>query len=219
MARPKNSFKFYLISAFFLSAMVFLSGLSIGFLANEFKQKNIAGDLDSMRQNLESAELELLLMDFLKDELGCDYFRQKSGEISMQAHELGLKVISYESNNGFLDDEYYSIKKRYVNLLAKNWLAVEKSKGICDLNYSTILYFYVNKEDCDNCAEQAAVLSGIKSIYNDDALIYAIDSSLDLESANILEAAYGIDSYPSIVINGQAYNGLIAFSQIREILG
>jgi len=218
MVKPKNSFRFYALVAFFLAGVVFLSGFSIGFLINDFKQQDLSSDLSSIKDFVEKNDVEISLMDYLNDNISCDYLSLRASTINERTHELGIKVETYENNNGILNDEYYALKKSYINSLINNWINVQKAKELCDLNYSTILYFYNLKEDCPQCAQQAIVLSSIKDLYGANALIYSIDSTLGLDSVNILRYSYNITEFPSLVINGEVYFGYVSFSDIKEML-
>jgi hypothetical protein len=217
MVKPKNSFRFYVIISFFLASVVFLSGFSIGFLINDFKQKDLSADLNSIKDSVEKNQVEIALMNYLNDKISCDYMNLRVSSINEKAYELGLKVGTYENNNGVLNEDYYALKRSYVNSLINNWINVNNAKDLCNLSYSTILYFYTYKEDCPKCNEQAVVLSTIKDLYGLNALIYSIDSTLDLDSVNILKYSYNITEYPSLVINGKTFSGYVPFSDIKEM--
>ncbi|MDD5053953.1 MAG: hypothetical protein PHT91_00285 [Candidatus Nanoarchaeia archaeon] len=219
MVKPKNSFKFYAMLALFLSLLVFLSGFSIGFLVNDFKQKSISSDLSNIMKLIESNEVEIALMNFLDDEISCEYLNLRVGSINQEVHELGLRVSAYEGANSVLTEEYYSIKKSYINALINNWINVEKARNLCSLNYSTILYLYALKEDCPRCEEQVYALSRIKSQYGIDSLIYSIDTTLGLEAVNMLMYSYNISAFPSLVINGKTHSGYASSQRIRELMG
>jgi hypothetical protein len=217
MVKPKRSLKFYLIIAFFMSSALFISGLSIGFLFNDLKQSNMQESFDSMKSMVESAEIELVLMDFLKEDLKCEYFMKSAKLMATESHELWAKVVLYEKN-GILNDEYYSLKKSYVNSLIKNWVSIEKSKQICELNYSTILYFYTNPNDCPRCSEQGNILDAIRIYYNNEILIFPLDANLELDAVDILINVYNVTKYPSLVINGETHLGYLDYPALKDIL-
>jgi hypothetical protein len=217
MVKPKNSFRFYVIISLFLTSVIFLSGFSIGFLINEFKQKDLSADLNLIKDSVEKNEVEIALMDYLDNKISCEYLSLRVNSISEKVNNLGLKVGTYENNNGILNEDYYSLKRSYTNSLINNWINVQKAKELCNLNYSTILYFYSLKEDCPKCAQQAAVLSTIKDLYGVNALVYSIDSTLGLDSVNILRYSYNITEFPSLVINGKNYSGYVPFLDIKEL--
>ncbi len=217
MVKPKNSLKFYLIIAFFIAAVLFISGLSVGFLFNDLKQNNMQESFDSMKDMVENAELELVLMDFLKENLKCEYFMTSTKLMATESHELWAKVVLYEKN-GILNDEYYSLKRSYVNSLIKNWVSIEKSKQLCELNYSTILYFYTNPNDCPDCSEQGNVLDAIRIYYNNEILIFPLDTNIGLDAVDILINVYNITQYPSLVIDGETHLGFMNYQKLKEIL-
>ncbi|MDD4353840.1 MAG: conjugal transfer protein TraF [Candidatus Nanoarchaeia archaeon] len=217
MVKPKNSFRFYVIVSFFLASIVFLSGISIGFLINDFKQQDLNEDLASIKDSVEKNEVEIALMDYLNDNISCDYLNLRLNSINERVYDLGLKVGTYENSNGILNEDYSTLKKSYINSLINNWINVQTAKKLCNLNYSTILYFYTFKEDCNLCEEQAMVLSTIKNLYGSHVMIYSIDSTLGLDSVNILRYSYNITQYPSLVINSKTYSGYVSFLELKEM--
>jgi hypothetical protein len=217
MVKPKNSFRFYAIIAFFLTFIVFFSGFSIGFLINDFKQKDLNADLTLIKDSVEKNQVEIALMNYLNDNISCDYMKLRVSSINEKVYDLGIKVGNYEDNNGVLNEDYYNLKKSYINSLINNWINVNNAKDLCKLNYSTILYFYSLKETCPECEKQTVVLSAIKELYGINALIYSIDSTLELDTVNILRYSYNVTQYPSLVINGKTYSGFVSFSDIKEM--
>jgi hypothetical protein len=217
MVKPKNSFRFYVIVSFFLASIVFLSGISIGFLINDFKQQDLNADLISIKDSVEKNEVEIALMNYLNDNISCDYLNLRLNSINERVYDLGLKVGTYENSNGILNDDYSTLKKSYINSLINNWINVQTAKKLCNLNYSIILYFYTFKEDCNLCEEQAMVLSTIKNLYGSNVMIYSIDSTLGLDSVNILRYSYNITQYPSLVINSKTYSGYVSFLELKEM--
>ncbi len=200
-----------------MSAILFISGLSVGFLFNDLKQNNMQESFDSMKEMVENAELELVLMDFLKENLKCEYFMTSTKLMATESHELWAKVVLYEKN-GILNDEYYSLKRSYVNSLIKNWVSIEKSKQICELNYSTILYFYASPNDCPDCSEQGNILDAIRIYYNNEILIFPLDTSIGLDAVDILINVYNITQYPSLVIDGETHPGFMNYQKLKETL-
>jgi hypothetical protein len=61
------------------------------------------------------------------------------------------------------------------------------------------------------------MLSTIKELYGVNVLVYSIDSTLGLDSVNILRYSYNITQFPSLVINGKTYSGYVSFSDIKEV--
>ena len=65
----------------------------------------------------------------------------------------------------------------------------------------TILYFYSNKEDCNDCEQQGYVLSYIKKKYP-SVRVYSFDINIENQAIDIIKENYDINIAPSVVING-----------------
>ena len=206
MAEKKHSTNFYFITAFFVSSVIFISGIGIGMIINELKSSSISSSIEEMSSSLADAEIELLLMDYLGSNLSCDYLMLKSSDLSIQSAELGNKLDLFEESNQVNLESYIPLKEDYMRVLIKNWLTLENIKKSCNANYSTILYFY-NNEGCASCENQAFVLQYYKNLMQNDVMIFAIDSSLNMGIIELLRYNYDIHEYPSLVINGEPYPG------------
>lgn len=217
MVKKKMSTKAYMIIALFLSTIVFVSGISIGILIDEFKSSSITSNIEELHNSIVDAEIELLLLDYFGGNLSCNYLIAKSEELSKQSSELGSRLISFEQSNQIIPEVYTPLKEDYTRVLIKNWIMLENIKNSCNANYSTILYFY-NNDICDLCEEQAYVLNYYKNIFESNVMIFAIDAALDIGTIDMLLSNYEIDEYPSLVVDGVAHQGFQNSTFLGELL-
>lgn len=216
MAVKKRSTKFYLIMAFFVSALIFASGLGIGLVVDEFKSTAISSNLADMSNSLQDAEIELLLFNYFGSNVSCNYLMLKTAELSDESTNLGNKLNLFEESNQVNSGSYIPLKEDYMRVLVKNWLTIENIKTSCNADYTTILYFY--NQECGLCDNQAFILSYFKELYTDDLMVFAIDAGLNMSLINLLRYNYGVYEYPSLVINGKFYSGYQNATVINEIL-
>ncbi len=217
MVKKKRSTSFYFIMAFFVSSVIFMSGIGLGFVLDNMKSDIISSSIEDMRSSLQDAEIELLIMDYLGGNLSCDYLTLKSSELSSVSSELGEELSFFEHSNQINPSTYTPLKEEYTRVLIKNWITLEEIKSSCNINYSTILYFY-NNLDCEQCDSQAFILQYYKNLLHDNVMIFAIDAGLNISSVDLLRYNYGVFEYPSLVINGELHSGYQEASVLNNIL-
>ena len=214
----KRSVKIYMVMAFFLSSLIFFAGVGAGLLVEEMKNNQLISELASVKTSLQDAEIELKLMNYMKENISCDYLLLKSEELSRQADEEGGKLELYESSQPLNSRNYLLLKKDYMRLLVNNWLTMKRIKDSCGANYTTILYFYSNR-NCAECDKQGYVLDYFKHKLGNRVMIFSLDSSLNLSFIDMLRYNYGIKSYPSLVINGRVFNRFVNSTELAGLLG
>lgn len=146
---------------------------------------------------------------------GCQAMQQWVNETVKESQDLRRDVAQYENSRKIRNPQYDVLKKRYMNLLVQNILEVNRVEENCDKNYTEIIYFYSN--DCQVCKDQGAVLSHVGG-NSQDTIIYALDSSLEMDTIRYLETTYGVDEYPSLVINEELYSGFRGREELKGII-
>jgi hypothetical protein len=217
MAVKKRSTTFYFLMAFFVSSIIFISGIGIGLVIDQLKSESITDNIISLQNSLQDAETELLLMDYLGGNLSCNYLMLKSSDLSEQSSELGTQLDLFEQSNQINSEAYTPLKEEYTRVLINNWLTLESIKSSCSANYTTILYFYDNDE-CEFCENQAYVLQYYKNVYENNLMIFALDAGINMSIVELLKYNYGVYEYPSLVINGVLYSGYQDFNELGELL-
>jgi len=217
MVKAKHNTNFYFIMAFFLSLILFVSGISIGFLLDNLKAQDINSNLQEIEESLKEAETELLLMDYFEGNFSCDYLMFKSADLGERAQTIGENVVLFEASNQVNLETYISLKKEYMRILLNNWLTLENIKESCNANYSTILYFYNNNE-CPDCENQGYVLSYYKNLMKENLMIFSLDAGLNMSSIDLLKYNYNITTYPALVVDGEVYEGFLDSTSLGQIL-
>jgi len=217
MVKREINYGLYLV-VLVISTVIFTTGLLVGNALNQSKEDSISKDLAYLDEARNLQETNMLLLNTL-EEKRCDVL---SAYIDMMIPELetfGERVDRYESSSDskrFGLDEYRILKNRYMILLIKYWTLIRSYEKDCGKPIDDIIYFYSN-EKCEDCKAQGIILDSIKK-NNPDILIFSLEGDSNLSSVMILAKTYNITEYPSTVINGDPYNGLLSKSQIEEIL-
>lgn len=200
-----------------MTLVVFAAGVLFGLWVGQEKVTELEQTTASLKSSIETAELQFALLDVLEPDVACNYLVSTANDLGKKSDELALEVERYESTQKINERDFQSLKKEYTATLIRNWVTLEKIKDACESSYTTILYFYSNN-DCSKCKDQGIVLTYIKDKLEDDVMIFALDTDLNLMTVNALKESYGIGEYPSMVIRDSKYSGFISTEEITSVL-
>jgi len=206
-----------LLSALVISAMFFVAGFSVGYSINREKLTTIESDMKSVVKEVDSFQLQFLFFDILGENATCPLLVDTLSDINQDSYDIGSKLISYGSGDEIQDyDAYVSLKSEYSRLLVGYWLLANKLKEACKHDTSTIIYFY--SKECASCDDQGFILTYLKSKYSDKLLIFALDADLGEPSIEVLKKYYSIEEFPSLIIDGEPFDGFHSKEELEEIL-
>lgn len=199
-----------LLTTFLVLGVVFVAGKGL----SNHKVNALEKDVKEMEVDQRSQLLAYQLAS--ESEPNCQAMREWVNGTVKESQDLRRDVAQYENSRKIENSEYGVLKKRYMNLLVQNILEVRRVEDNCDKNYTEIIYFYSN--DCQVCRDQGSVLSHVSG-NNQDTIIYALDTSLDMDTISYLETKYGVKEYPSLVVNEELYSGFRDKAELKEIIG
>jgi len=201
---------------FLITAVIFITAI---LASNYFTQKRLTEIKDIESQisiDISASETQFSLLS----ELPCSEISNSllSGEMGA----LGDKLSFMEESRGSNDQEVLSLKKYYSLLEIKDFLLMQKIKSRCGSNSSkgglSIMYFYSNKGDCDDCQKEGFVLTKLREDYP-ELRVYSFDYNLDLSAVQTLIGIYNIEKkLPVILVNDRAYYGFKSVDDIKNIL-
>ena len=88
----------------------------------------------------------------------------------------------------------------------------------CGVKPITIIYFYSNKGDCDECKREGYVLTKLREEYP-ELRIYSFDYNLDLSAVKTLKSIYGVkNTLPALIIWDENYYGFKSATDIEKIV-
>ena len=214
MVKKKISTGFYLITLM-ITAIIFISGIYFGSFLNKMKVSELQNMVSDLEEKRTEQELNLLLANYLPNR-SCDIMNYEAEEMIPQINELARKVTFYEETKKFEEKDYEETKRNYMINLIKYWLYLENLKTNCDLNITTLIYFYSNK-NCELCEDQGIILDYMKNKHKNDLMIFALDTDVNLNSIKMIMRSYNITKLPSIVIDGQLYQGFVDKETMENI--
>ncbi len=200
------------IAAFIISVVLFSAGIYVG---KAMEIGNVTGLSEGISlANSKMNSIELLYLMGEDSATLCPVYRSELQKLDTQTESLGYQ-ISYLEDKGTRDPE---LKRQYFMLEASAYLLSQKVMTRCSgtANYSTVLYFY-NNRNCANCTAQGLALLDVKKKMGDKLRVYSFDGGLGSEIVDVLRLKYNVTVYPSLVINGQStYPGSRSTSWISE---
>jgi thiol-disulfide isomerase/thioredoxin len=200
-----------------LTTMVFALGLLLGLYIGQVKISGLETDMTGLRSSIDNTELQFLFLDVVKGNISCNYMLSEANELGDESGKLAIQVDRYESAQKIDDASFKELKLSYTSVLIKDWLILEKIKKTCNGSYATILYFYSNKY-CPKCQDQAVVLSYLKEKLGNNLMTFALDSDIGHNVVEALKQSYVINTYPSLIINGELYRGYTDLNQTTKAL-
>lgn len=204
------------VTVFVITLALFLVGVYIGIKLNDVFLIEFGQEVESLNVKMHSYELLFLLDD---STMSCDLYTEYSEVLDTETYNMGANLDYMEQHQGIEDKE---LKMQYFKLEMRDYLISKRMINLCDINQSIILYFYSN-EDCALCKEQGFELDKLKREINTENITkirtYTFDGNYK-ESAiiNALKKEFDITSYPTLIINGEKYEGLRRTQEIKNKL-
>jgi hypothetical protein len=216
MVKRRIAWEFYIVSAAITIFILFM-GIYLGIFLSKGKIEELKSELTSLKLKQEDLMFELSLFALNKN-ISCNMLTQALEKVIDEAGKLGDRVSLYETTEKIKDENFNELKKDYTLTLIRYWFYVEEIKKNCDKsNLVTVLYFYSN-QDCFDCLSQGTILTYMKQKYPQNLMVFALDYDLDLSIISSLKRVYGVQKVPSLVINGEKYEGLVTLEKLSEIL-
>lgn len=201
------------IFTFILTSIIFLGIL---YISNVFTKKRIA----EVRLIEDKISLDILASETqfaLLKESSCKAI-DHSTAFSEELNNLSQKLSYMENNLGADNQEVISLKKYYSLLQVKDYLLVKQVKEKCSVKPITVIYFYSNTGDCDDCVREGYVLTKLREEFP-ELRIYSFDYNLDLSVVKTMKSIYGVrDTLPALIIWDENYYGFKSTEDIEKII-
>ena len=214
--RRKINFTPMMISLF-ISLLVFSVGIYSGILISEEKIEFFEKKLNEVKIFQKDTALRLLLLQSFGNE-SCEFISYEIDKIMEEAEKLGKVLTDYEVEGRHVTPKFIELKKDYTLTLIHLWNYLETMKKICGKkDFLSIIYFYSNR-NCEECAEQGLILSYLKKKYPSNVMIFALDFDFNLGSLNILKHVYQIKKLPTLIVDGEKFEGKVDLETLENEL-
>lgn len=138
-----------------------------------------------------------------------------SSTLISELADLGTRLSYTENQLGNTNAQVIRLKKQYSLLEIRDYLVTKRLAAACGAKFKpvTVLYFYSNSGDCEDCDKAGYALSYLHDTY--PALrVYSFDYHLDLGALKTLVAVDKISSaLPAFVIGGKYSHGFTTLDE------
>ena len=203
--------KLKLFSIFITTTFIFTVGIFFGNVISNSQLDRIS----NLQQDLRTQSLSLELQYTLASQEPCNLTNLNI--IGDELYDLSELLANMEGSLGKLNPDVLSLKEYYSLLEIKHWLFLEKISKECKLEMPTILYFYSNLGDCDECERQGYILTYLKRS-EENLNVFSFDANIDNSVLNGLKEIYRIKNMklPVLIVNGKIYSGFMELEEIRK---
>lgn len=203
---------------YILVFLITLGIFALVFLFSNYLYNTRIAQVKNMEDNINQNILESEIQYALLADAPCD---TTEGGNPLQIGEINslARRLSYLEDQRSADDpEVIGLKKYYSLLQVKDYLLLRERAKQCSEKPLSIIYFYSNKGDCEDCKKMGYVLTSMREDY-DKLHIYAFDYNIGLSVIETLKSIYKLeDRFPVLIINRKAYYGFKTRSEVEALL-
>lgn len=209
-----------LIIAFLITLLIFISIYFSNLLLHKEREDVIEERMAAFIENYQDVQTLSLMSDVFGEEVTCLAMEAQVLSMNNELWETGTKIDQYRARTEeFMDDPFFLEQKKIFN--RNEVLYFSMIKGMeewCEVNQTSILFFYKKKEECVDCDAQAFVLTDIKHELGNEVAIFSFDQDVALAPVAILAEYYNVTTYPCTVIGEETYCGVYSKEEILKIL-
>ncbi len=209
----KIDYSRYLISLV-ITIAIFSTAFYVSYFFSQKRVDNVKSIQDSIAIDVMSTETEFLLK-----EVSCS--NEGASGVVKKLNELADKLTYTESKLGGDDEQVVYLKKYYSLLQIKDYILGKQTADSCGEAKRPIymMYMYSNQRDmCEDCQKQAAVLAGLRDIYP-ELRVYTFDYDLDLAPLDTIKKIYKTRAeFPILIVEDKAYYGLKSLEELKTLL-
>ena len=206
----------YLFAAV-LTLLIFSLGVMLGMVIEGKRVAVINEKANEQRLDFNSIQLQYEYINQLSLEKNCDALAKSFDNNVNTLEDTREKLESYHGQASVNKAEFDLIRREYTIAQFNYWLFAKKYKKLCNADIATILFFYDDEDKCNRCSDQGYILSYLKKTFGDRLLNFAIYGRYEDEPmVGIIKTAYGINEYPTLVIEDVAFDGFMAVDDVKE---
>jgi hypothetical protein len=197
-----------------ITIAIFSTAFYVSYFFSQKRVDNVKSIQDSIAIDVMSTETEFLLK-----EVSCS--NEGASGVVKKLNELADKLTYTESKLGGDDEQVVYLKKYYSLLQIKDYILGKQTADSCGEAKRPIymMYMYSNQRDmCEDCQKQAAVLAGLRDIYP-ELRVYTFDYDLDLAPLDTIKKIYKTRAeFPILIVEDKAYYGLKSLEELKTLL-
>ena len=199
---------------FFITLGIF----AIVFLLSDYLHNQRVGQVKNIEETINRNILESEIQYALLSDASCDTDESGNPFLINELNNLTKRLAYMEDQRGAQNPEVISIKKYYSLLEAKDYLLLRERAKQCGDKPLSIIYFYSNAGNCDECTKMGYVLTSMREDY-DQLHVYSFDYNLGLSVIETLKSIYKLeDRFPVLIINRKPYYGFKTREEVEALI-
>lgn len=210
------------ILAFLITIAIFFLGFFFGFVMDLQRVDYFTILNEKQKLDLRSIQLQYELVKSTATENQCNAFRFVFDNAILELEKNRARLESYTLDSKLEKENFNILRREYTLSQINFWQISEQLKSTCpsSSDFVTIIYFFSDTDTCKSCDDQAAVLDYYKAQLKENVLIFAIDEKFESEEPviSLLKNTYDITEYPTLIIEGDKYSGLVDDETMNGIL-
>jgi hypothetical protein len=208
--------------AFIITTAIFFLGFFFGFLMDLQRVDYFQSINDVNKLNIRSLELQNDLVRGGEWSNQCNAMRFMFDKAITELETNRDRLETYDHQSKVRQSDFDTIKREYVLSQINFWEIARNLKVSCpnSSDFISIIYFFSSKEKCPDCTAQAPVLNYYKEQLKENLLIFSIDEQFESQEPliTLLKTAYGVDSYPTLLIQNTTYRRLVGKEEMADLL-
>lgn len=204
-----------------ITLFIFFAGLSFGMGWDTVRVQSLTRAGQFQELDTRSIQLQhLVLAGMANTTSACRLLGQTIEDSVRSLHASLERLDRFESQAKFSGDEYRMLQRRYALDNIQYWYLARRARDQCDLDRVTVLYFFSGGH-CDTCPDQGTLLTYFKRLLGEHLLVFPLDIDLqdDEHMIGLLRASYGIERYPALVIEDQAFqDGVVPRDDLGRLI-
>jgi len=202
------------VVVFFITLGIF----AVIFLFSNYLYQQRLSQISTIESNINLSILESEIQYALLADASCDSDEGGNSLLINELNNLTRRLAYMEDQRGADNVEVLSLKKHYSLLQAKDYLLLRERTKQCKDKPLSILYFYSNKGDCEDCKKMGYVLTSMREDF-DKLHVYAFDFNLGLSVIETLKSIYRLNQeLPILVIDRKPYYGFKTREEIEALI-
>lgn len=187
---------------------------TVAFAINYLNRARIT-ELSAIEDQLSIDILSLDTQFSLLEAAPCDS-TASSTTLTGELADMGDRLSYAESQLGSDNAQVIRLKEQYSLLEIRDYLITKRLAAACGAKPTTVLYFYSNAGDCEDCDKAGYALSYLRDTYP-SLRVYSFDYNLDLGALRtFIDITKVKRQLPAFIINGKPYYGFTTLESLEK---
>lgn len=204
------------IIAGIITFIVFVLGVFAGLFIESQRLGFTTKTLTQQKVDTGSLQLQYVYLNTLNLEENCGAVKKIFDDNLKTLDQSMKRVQTYTEGSTVDEEEFKLLSREFVLEQIKYWLLANQVKETCGFDIISVLSFF--NKNCDNCETQTFILEYLKKVFGEKFLLFHFNVEIEEPMISTLLIQYNITTYPTIIIEGKKFEGLIGRDNLTEIV-